>query len=182
MEILITVVMIILNNKWFENIKLIADRMTSLLYRFELWVSGVIATVLAYFVDTKSSFHVLWLAALLHVILGIVKSYKVKKEPFQIKKFAEAVIICMVFTSFLMLVYANDTANSQDYVLSFRIVSWITTSAYIWHSVLIASDIWDKSPLLKMIKNIYSKLINKRTGIDFEEYETSKKKNDINIQ
>jgi len=177
MEILITVMMILSNNKWFENFKLIAEKIISLLYKLELWISGVIATVLTYFVDTKSSFHVLWLAALLHVILGIIKSYTVKNEPFKIKKFAEAVIICMAFTAFLMLIYANDTANNQDYVISFRVASWITTGAYIWHSVLIASEIWDESPLLKIIRSTYTRIIKKRTGIDFEKYVTNKKKN-----
>jgi hypothetical protein len=135
------------------------------------WLMGIIMSVLTYFVDIKASVHILLFAALFHVTLGIIKSYKVQNEHFKIKKFLSAVVMCGVFIAFLMLIYANDKENGQNFISISAIVTWLVTGAYTWDGLIIASKIWPNSPIFKPVIEGYRKFFKQKTGVELMEGE-----------
>ena len=147
----------------------IIEKIIDFITRIGTWFLGLILSVLGYFAEIRVSIHILFWAALFHVVLGIIKSHRIQKEPFRLKKFMEAVLICGVFIVFLMIVYANDKENGQNFISISSIATWIITGAYAWDGLIIASMIWPKIPLFKIVIKTFQKFFKEKTGVDLTE-------------
>mgnify|MGYP001458644496 CR=1 FL=1 len=153
----------------------IGDGLQNTINHVYAFLSGVIASILGYFLPVKNIVHVIIAFFILDVIFGFFKARKLRKEKFSCKIVWKTTMPRMIISLILVcLAFVWDKEFGQTYVETYNIVGWFITGVLflsIIQSCYLITN-WEMFPLLgKLVKN----KITEKANVDIDEMKEEKK-------
>jgi hypothetical protein len=131
-------------------------------------ITGFIFAVLAYFSEVKGAIHVMWAAFILDLIIGIIASRRIRKEPFKMEKAFIAFSRMCIASLLIMLLYAMDREMTQDFISMYKTTAWII-SGFTAYSIAKNGFELTGSKLFLIIKSTIGKKVEENTGVNIED-------------
>lgn len=136
-------------------------------------VVGLLVAFFSYFSDMKEAFHLLFIAFILDIIIGIWAAKAVKKINFNTEKFFTALKRMAITYILIMLLYANDKILDQNTIDTSGIMSWLVTG-FLAYSIAENGYLITGGLLFLKIKSQLRNKIKSTYGIDIDKDENIK--------
>lgn len=130
------------------------------------FVAGVFFTLIAYFAELKGSIHVMWIAFVLDLIIGIWASLHAGGK-FSMEKAFVAFQRMGLASMLVMLLFAMDKEMDQDYISMYKIISWLI-SGFLAYSIAENGFKITGDKLFLVIKSTIKKKVSERADVDIE--------------
>jgi hypothetical protein len=131
------------------------------------FVTGVFFAFISYFAEIKGAFHVMFVAFILDLILGILASKISRKEKFSMLKLFIAFERMFISYALVMLLFAMDKEMHQDTVNLANIASWLITG-FLAYSAAENGYQLTGGKIFLSVKTLISKKVQENTGIEIE--------------
>ncbi|MFZ4707827.1 MAG: phage holin family protein [Bacteroidales bacterium] len=132
------------------------------------FVTGIFFAFISYFAELKGAFHVMFVAFLLDLCLGILASKTARKERFSMRKLFIAFERMVIAYALVMLLYAMDREMKQDTFSLANISAWLVTGFLAYSAAENGYEVTG-GKLFLTIKSLIRKKVQDNTGIDMDE-------------
>lgn len=150
--------------------------MSGLLKNSYAWLSGLLMTLLGYFLPVRDIVHLLIFFFILDVLFGFWAAKKLRKERFSVKIIWSHTIPRMLISIVLILgAYMWDSTYQQDFVSTYKVVGWFISGVLLYSIAENGYHITNWVIFPKLANLIGDKLKDK-TGIDLKEKEEANAK------
>lgn len=150
--------------------------MSGLLKNSYAWLSGLLMTLLGYFLPVRDIVHLLIFFFILDVLFGFWAAKKLRKERFSVKIIWSHTIPRMLISIVLITgAYMWDSTYQQDFVSTYKVVGWFISGVLLYSIAKNGYHITNWAMFPKLDNLIGNKLKDK-TGIDLKEKEEANAK------
>lgn len=132
------------------------------------FVTGLFFAFISYFAELKGAFHVMFVAFILDLCLGILASKAARKEKFSMRKLFIAFERMVIAYALVMLLYAMDKEMKQDTFSLANISGWLITGFLVYSAAENGYELTG-GKLFLSLKSLIRKKVQDNTGIDIEE-------------
>lgn len=151
--------------------------MENLIKQFVNFVVGLIVSLLAYLIEIKGSVHLMWIAMIIDLFIGVLTAKYADKKPFDMFKFFLWVVFVFISTCLISLVYAVELELLKlQKPTAYQYFTLIITGFTIVNIIRNGERLTKKYIFTIILDELY-KLFKKIINIDFKKYENDKDKN-----
>lgn len=131
---------------------------------------GLIIALIAYLMEIKGTFHLMWITMVIDLFLGIVKSRRVNNEKFKMSKFLLWLLFVLVSTAVVAIVYSTEKELGGMSPVSYKgfIVLII---GFVVSSIVRNAEKITKKYVFTILLDEISRIFKRITGVDLNKYE-----------
>ena len=132
-------------------------------------ISGVLTSILGYFIPVRNIVHLLLLFFILDMLIGAWAAVRVKGEKFSMKIVWNTTIPRMLLSIVLILAsYMWDTVFNQNLVCSYKIIGWFISGVLLYS---IAKNSWliTKWAVFIKLAGLFRSRMKDETGLDISD-------------
>ena len=154
-------------NRLFSGIQETASNICAML-------TGVLTSIIGYFIPVRDIVHVLLIFFLLDVIFGYWAARRLRKERFSVKIIWNHTIPRMLISIVLIIgAFMWDNTYNMDMISTYKLIGWFI-SGVILYSIAENGYKITKWSVFPKIGNLLNKGVKEKTGMDVNEKEEEK--------
>jgi len=135
------------------------------------FVWGIILAGVGFLADIRGSFHLMWIAMVIDLVVGLGKSKWVNKEPFIMNKFLLWLLFVFLATALISLVYATEIIIIKDTDPSvYNKFALVIICAVIVSIIRNGEKITGKKVFTSLL-DVIAKTVKRITTIDIKKYD-----------
>ena len=133
-------------------------------------IGGLIIAAIAYLMEIKGTFHIMWIVMVIDLFIGILKSKIVTRQPFQMRKFLLWLLFVFISTAVVALVFATEKELGGVEPVSYKGFI-ILIVGFVISSILRNTEKLTNQYIFTVLLDFINKAVKKVTNVDLKKYE-----------
>lgn len=153
--------------------------MESVLKQIANLIVGLVLSLLAYLIEIRGSVHLMWIAMIIDLFVGLLKSRYADKKTFEMIKFFQWLVFVFIATALISLVYAVELELIKVQSPSTYLYFTLIITGFVIVNIVRNGEKLTNKYIFTIILDELHKLLKKLSNIDFKKYEKNKDNNDL---